>query len=403
MNRKKLIIVMVGLPARGKSTIAARLKESMKKEEVHTRVFNNGEIRRRLNLEDTSSPEFYNPDNSEGKAIRDRIAGTNIRRAKSWLEKRGDVAILDATNVSRARRETIVSMLSGFPLLFIECVNNDEEILEASILQKVKLPEFFHLEADIAVSDFKKRIHYYKTLYSALNEERNIVQLDSLNNMILKEELSDEIPYYDRIRDFLVMDTVKNLYLIRHGETFFNLENRIGGDSSLTERGGEQASRLGEYFSRKRVPVIFTSEKKRTIETAGPIREQQNGCALYSLKEFDEIDSGECECLSYEEIRKKRPEVFLARKQDKYNYIYPGGEGYVSMKQRIDRGIKKALYLSRNSNNIMIIGHRAVNRMILSHFLYRRQEDVPYIYIPQRKFFHIVATHDKKQIQLKKY
>jgi broad specificity phosphatase PhoE len=73
------------------------------------------------------------------------------------------------------------------------------------------------------------------------------------------------------------------------------------------------------------------------------------------------------------------------------------------MKSRIDTGIKKALYLSSNSDNIMIIGHQAVNRMILSHFLYRRPGDVPYIYIPQDKFYHIVATQDKKLFQLKKY
>jgi hypothetical protein len=51
----------------------------------------------------------------------------------------------------------------------------------------------------------------------------------------------------------------------------------------------------------------------------------------------------------------------------------------------------------------MIIGHRAVNRMILSHFLFRRTEDVPYIYIPQDRFYHIVATQDKKLFQLKSY
>jgi hypothetical protein len=44
-----------------------------------------------------------------------------------------------------------------------------------------------------------------------------------------------------------------------------------------------------------------------------------------------------------------------------------------------------------------------VNRMILSHFLYRRQEDVPYVYIPQDKFYHIVTAQDKKLFQLKKY
>ena len=107
--------------------------------------------------------------------------------------------------------------------------------------------------------------------------------------------------------------------------------------------------------------------------------------------------------MSYKEIKTEKPEVYQARKTDKYNYIYPGGEGYVSMKERVDRGIKKALFLSSNSQNIMIIGHRAVNRMILSHFLYRRIEDVPYIYVPQDKFYHIVATQDKKLFQLKRY
>jgi broad specificity phosphatase PhoE len=107
--------------------------------------------------------------------------------------------------------------------------------------------------------------------------------------------------------------------------------------------------------------------------------------------------------MSYEEIRETMPHVYSARKKDKYNYVYPEGEGYISMKERIDRGIKKALYLSSNSGNIMIIGHRAVNRMILSHFLYRRPEDVPFIYIPQDKFYHIVATQNKKLFQLKEY
>ena len=142
---------------------------------------------------------------------------------------------------------------------------------------------------------------------------------------------------------------------------------------------------------------------KRTIQTSEPIRRLQKKCTIIPLEEFNEIDSGVCECMSYEEIRTKMTHVYLKRKEDKYNYIYPNGEGYVSMKKRIDSGIKKALYLSGNSQNIVIVGHRAANRMILSHFLYRRTEDVPYIYIPQNKFYHIIATQDKKLFQLKKY
>jgi broad specificity phosphatase PhoE len=256
---------------------------------------------------------------------------------------------------------------------------------------------------EAAIRSFKRRIDYYNTIYKPLKNERNFVKLDSLNNQILEEVITGDIPYYERIRDFLVTDTVKNLFLIRHGETYFNLENRIGGNSGLTENGKDQAWELAGYFKKKKIPIIFTSKKKRTIQTATPIKRLQKDCIVIPLEEFNEIDSGVCECMSYEEIREKMPHVDQERKKDKYNYIYPEGEGYVSMKERVDRGIKKALYLSTNSQNIMIVGHRAVNRMILSHFLYRRQEDVPFIYIPQDKFYHIAATQDKKLFQLKKY
>ncbi len=399
----KLCIVMVGLPARGKSTIARKLRENLGKDRIGCRIFNNGQLRRRIRGQDTSIPEFYDPSNEAGVKLRERIALTNLDRARRFLENGGQVAIIDATNVSRKRREKIESFFKGHHILFIECVNNDEEILDTSIRHKIRLPEFKGLTPDLAMESFKQRISYYKSIYSPLNNEKNFVRLDSLNNRILTEEIGSEVPFYDQIRDFLVSDSVKNLFLIRHGETFFNLENRIGGDSGLTSNGIKQAEALARYFKKKNIPFIFTSKKKRTIQTAEPIQRLQASCTIVPLEEFNEIDSGVCECMSYEEIRRQMPQVYYARKEDKYNYVYPGGEGYVSMKERVDRGIKKALFLSGGAENIMIIGHRAVNRMILSHFLYRRTEDVPYIYIPQDKFYHIVATQYKKLFQLRSY
>ena len=403
MHNSKLYIVMVGLPARGKSTIANKLKENLTKYGVKTGIFNNGDLRRRLTGTESSRPEFYDPENRQGAELRERIAITNMGRAADYLGRTGYVAILDATNVSLKRREKIAGCITDHPILFIECINGDEKILRAGIQRKVAMPEFSHLAKDEAFDSFRKRIAYYQALYAPLGSERNYVKLDSLNNKILAEEITDKIPYWDRIRDFLVTDTVKNLFLLRHGETAFNLENRIGGDSPLTENGVAQARGLASYFQRKKIPVIFTSEKKRTIQTAVPIKALQKRCAIIPLKDFDEIDSGVCECMTYEEIRSRMPHVPLARKKDKYNYIYPDGEGYTSMKYRVDMGIKKALYLSRDSQSIIIVGHRAVNRMILSHFLYRREEDVPYIYVPQDRFYHIVATQDKKLLQLKPY
>jgi broad specificity phosphatase PhoE/predicted kinase len=403
MKNDRLYIVMVGLPARGKSTVATKLKENLRQEALRVRIFNNGDLRRRMIREDTSYAGFFDPENKEGVALRERIGRINMRSARNYIANNGHVAILDATHANIQRRKMIQALLGDRPILFIECINEDPDILEASILRKIDLKEFGHLRQEDAIQTFRERIAYYQSIYVPLQGERNFIKLDSLNNKIIEEEIADEVPYIDQIRDFLLTDMVKHLYLIRHGQTYFNIEDRIGGDSDLSQAGREQGTALAEYFKKKKVPLIFTSRKKRTIQTAEPIKAMQEHCTVMPLEEFNEIDSGICERMSYEEIRKGLPQVYGARKRDKYNYVYPGGEGYVTMQDRIHRGIKKALYLSKPSQNIMIIGHRAVNRMILSHFLYRRKEDVPYIYIPQDKFYYISATQNKKLFQLKRY
>jgi broad specificity phosphatase PhoE/predicted kinase len=403
MKDNKLYIVMVGLPARGKSITATKLKENLMHDSVKTKIFNNGDLRRKMIPNNTSYAGFYDPENKEGVSIREQIALINIDRAQSYLNRTGDVAILDATNVSLKRRNTIQNLLNDHPILFVECINNDQEILSASIQRKIAMPEFGHLTREQAMESFEERIFYYESIYHSLGTESNFVRLDSLHTRILEEEIGSDIPYYEQIRDFLVTDTVKNLYLIRHGETYFNLEDRIGGNADLTPKGRAQAKALAEHFAKKKIPLIFTSQKKRTIQTAEPIKEKQDNCNIVPLAEFNEINSGVCEGMSYEEIRKIMPQVYFARRTDKYNYVYPEGEGYISMEERIDRGIKKTLFLSGPSDNIMIIGHRAANRMILSHFLYRRKEDVPYVYVPLDKFYYISATQNKKVFQLRKY
>ncbi len=403
MKNSRLYIAMVGLPARGKSTIATKLKESLVHESVKTRIFNNGDLRRKTIRGNTSYARFFDSKNSEGVTIREKIALTNMEKAQKFLNGAGNVAILDASNVSRDRRERIQSRLNDHPILFIECVNNDEEILSASILRKIDLAEFGHLTREKAIKGFRERISYYQSIEEPLERERNYIRLDSLHNRVMGENLSDNIPYHEQIRDFLVTNTVKNLYLIRHGETYYNREDRIGGDSDLTEKGWAQARALADYFKKKRIPLVFTSQKIRTQQTASPIKEAQEECTIIPLAEFDEINSGICECMSYKKIRAQMPQVYAERKKDKYNYVYPEGEGYGTMQERINRGIKKALYLSNPSDNIVIVGHRAVNRMILSHFMFRRDEDVPFIYIPQDKFYYISTTQNKKSFQLKKY
>ena len=403
MSDEKLYIVLMGLPARGKSTLAVRLREAFQKSGIPARIFNNGNLRRLFRPQgETANADFYSPENSAAMELREGFARMNMERAKTYLRNSGLVAILDATNARRKRRTVIEKLLADHPLLFIECVNDDKDILHLSIQEKIKMPEFAHLK-DKATKEFLKRIDYYRMIYTPLKTERNYLRIDSLQNMIIEEKHSDVIPYYERLRDYLVTDEVKNLFLIRHTETEYNIENRIGGDPPLTPKGRKQSLALGRFFKKKKISYIFTSSKQRTISTARVISAMQNDCRIIPLKEFDEINAGICEKMTYEDIEKKRPHVFKKRGADKYNYIYPDGESYSMMKPRIIEGIKKAFFLNRHADNIMIVGHQAINRMILSHFLYRREDDVPYIYVPQDRFYHIVSTQDKKLFELKRY
>lgn len=404
MIATKLVVAMVGLPASGKSTVACKLMQCLESEGVAVAVFNNGDVRRELcGARETSCPEFYAPDNLESVALREKIARINLERAANFLAGKGEVAILDATNVSSRRRQIIKSYFPNLPIFFIECENPDPELLEASISRKAGLPEFSHLPRAQAEESFRERIRYYKRIYEPLGEEENFVLLDTLHKRIERERVQAVLPHYRIVRDLLVSDWVSNLFLARHGETVYNLDLRIGGDPDLTARGLVQAQSLAWYFKDTPLPYVFVSTKQRTMQMAQRLCDGRADCRIVALPEFDEIDAGVCENMTYDEIARLMPQVHLARTRDKYNYVYPQGEGYVTLKDRVERGVNKALYLSGNAENIMIIGHQAVNRMILSHFLYRRTEDVPYIYIPQDRYFHIVSTQWRKVFQLVKF
>ena len=210
MNDDKLYLVLMGLPARGKSTLAIRLQDAFRKSRIPAKIFNNGNLRRaHLPLKETSSANFYHPDNTSALEMRKKFALINMKWAKTYLEGKGRVAIIDAANISRARRQMIEGNLNNHPILFIECINDDQEILHLSILEKTRLPEFSRLAHKTAQKEFLKRIDNYRLIYTPLRMERNYFRMDSLQNKIIEEKQSDPIPLYLLIKDILVTDVVK--------------------------------------------------------------------------------------------------------------------------------------------------------------------------------------------------
>ena len=139
---QKLYVAMVGLPASGKSTLAGRIREALLGEGINAEIFNNGELRRKLAGPRSTEASFYSPQNEEGREMRQKIALANMEAARQFLAGDGTVAILDATNASRRRRRLIQATLTDYPVLFIDCVNEDPVLREACIMRKTELPEY---------------------------------------------------------------------------------------------------------------------------------------------------------------------------------------------------------------------------------------------------------------------
>merc|ERR1719300_1119216 len=379
------VIAMVGLPARGKTYISKKLSRYLNWIGIHTKVFNLGDYRREADGQ-YSNHELFNPDNSKGREMRERVCARGLDDVLHWLQhENGEVAVFDATNTTRARRKYLydkVVIEKGFKLFFIESLCNDDRIIDTNIKEvKVTSPDYTTYSPDQVFEDFKERIRHYERQYEEIDETHepkySFLKVYNAGTKVLsyKHEghIQSRIVYY-------MMNchiTPRTIYLTRHGESYNNIHGRIGGDSELSVRGEQFADRLGEFvksISEENPNVkIWTSWMKRTIDTAAKIDGVQE-----RWKTLNEIDSGVCYDLTYEEIKSRWPNDFESRDADKFHYRYPRGESYEDLVARLEPVIMEL----ERKDCVLVIGHQAVNRCLLGYFLEIPENELPWQEVP---------------------
>uniref|UniRef100_A0A672KR69 6-phosphofructo-2-kinase/fructose-2,6-bisphosphatase 4-like n=1 Tax=Sinocyclocheilus grahami TaxID=75366 RepID=A0A672KR69_SINGR len=247
----------------------------------------------------------------------------------------GQVAVFDATNTTRERRETILRFAeqNGFKVFFVESVCEDPDVIAENIV----------------IIDVGRRY---------------------LVNRV-QDHIQSRIVYY--LMNIHI--TPRSIYLCRHGESDLNIKGRIGGDSGLSARGKEFAKSLGQFIQSQNIHdlKVWTSQMKRTIQTAEAV-----GVPYEQWKALNEIDAGVCEELTYEEIQQRYPLEFALRDQDKYRYRYPKGESYEDLVQRLEPVIMEL----ERQENVLVICHQAVMRCLLAYFLDKTAEELPYLKCP---------------------
>ena len=133
------------------------------------------------------------------------------------------------------------------------------------------------------------------------------------------------------------MPAMLELYLIRHGETLFNKEERIQGtlDSPLSEKGTQQCQAAGRALSRKigakKIDEWLVSPQGRARQSSALIRSSLDGLPEETIEpDLREIDCGEAEG----KIRTDLPAELLQSLHLDPHQRYPGGESVADLVER---------------------------------------------------------------------
>ncbi|XP_034028746.1 6-phosphofructo-2-kinase/fructose-2,6-bisphosphatase 2-like isoform X2 [Thalassophryne amazonica] len=386
MTNSPTMIVMIGLPARGKTYMSKKLTRYLNWIGVPTKVFNLGAYRREA-VKSYKSYEFFRHDNEEAMKIRKQCAIVALQDVKTYLnEEGGQIAVFDATNTTRERRELIMNFAqnNAYKVFFVESICDDPDVIAANILEvKVSSPDYPERHRESVLEDFLKRIECYKVNYQPLDPDEydknlSFIKIINVGCCFLVNKVQDYIQ--SKIVYYLMNIHVHShsIYLCRHGESSHNVEGRIGGDADLSDRGKLFAAELKSFVEAHQLSdlKVWTSQLKCTIQTAEGL-----GVPYEQWKILNEIDAGVCEEMTYKMIEEKYPKQFVMRSMDKYHYRYPGGESYQDLVQRLEPVIMEL----ERQGNVLVICHQAVMRCLLAYFLDKSAEDLPYIKCPLHK------------------
>ncbi|KAH7133204.1 6-phosphofructo-2-kinase-domain-containing protein [Dactylonectria estremocensis] len=322
----KLVIVMVGLPARGKSYITKKLQRYLSWQQHDSRIFNVGNRRRvaagrkvpvhpnllpepchldppvhaasillnglpapnlttppdedepdALDLNDAEAKEkdeidqsaqFFDPKNATAAAMREQVAMETLDELLDYLlVSGGAVGILDATNSTIKRRQNIVNRIRErepkLGILFIESICRDPQVLEANMRLKLAGPDYRDKDPQQSLEDFKKRVAAYESAYVPLGDYEEHHDMQYIQMIDVGRKL---VQY--RLKGFLSNG-------ISHYLASFNLAPRQiwitrhgqSVDNELGKLGGDSSlTEVGHYYGQALHRFITHKRKQWLME-----------------------------------------------------------------------------------------------------------------------------------------
>lgn len=155
------------------------------------------------------------------------------------------------------------------------------------------------------------------------------------------------------------------LYLLRHGETTWNVARRYQGtlDSPLSDAGREQTRRLREALRGVPLQAVYSSPLARALETASAIA-GPHGLPVHPHDGLSEIRVGEWEGLTVSEIEQRYAEVARRWYEQPHLTRIPGGETIEEMRARAVAAVDEIVRRHAGAP-VAVVAHGGVNKTVL--------------------------------------
>lgn len=145
------------------------------------------------------------------------------------------------------------------------------------------------------------------------------------------------------------------VYLVRHGETQWNAERRIQGqsDSALTNKGEQQAQQVGERAKALGITHIIASDLGRTRRTAEIIA-AACGCDVTLDARLRELDMGVLERRHLDSLTEEEEGWRRQLVNGTADGRIPDGESMVELSQRMHGALNACLDLPEGSRPLLV-------------------------------------------------
>ncbi|MBI2831238.1 MAG: alpha-ribazole phosphatase [Chloroflexi bacterium] len=161
---------------------------------------------------------------------------------------------------------------------------------------------------------------------------------------------------------------MSRLLLVRHGDTEFNSTRRFLGhtDIELSPEGLKQVRKLRDRLASEKIDLAYASDLKRAAMTARLISSGHE-LDIISSPELREINYGEVEGLTFDEISHRYPDVAKCCVDWSKDLKFPGGESFEEFTQRI--GAFSAKLKNATEQTILVVAHGGPLRVLLCYLL----------------------------------